>query len=426
MTSERILVMDGDTTQALACVRALGADGHQVMVASEQRASLATWSRYCKGNFRLASQSISAYADLRAWAVKESVGVVLPMTERSALLLDAERAQWEAAGIIIGAGAMEMLVRAFDKGQTIEYARDCGVRTPLTRIPESFEETISAVEEMGFHCVIKPRWSSALNGTTLHPNRVPAYVNGRDGLKQIILARKQGSHWPLVQKIVTGQGKGVSTIFDRGRPLVWFAHERMRDTRPTGSGSNLRRAIPITPRLLEPAERLLSAMNWHGPAMVEFKDDGVAQPCLMEVNGRFWGSLQLAIDAGVNFPVLWLALVRGEKIHPVSKYAEGVYLRWLWGDVKRFAWILRGAPTGYTEQYPTVLEGLRELFGRQPAGTRLETWRAGDRWPAVGELAEGCLEFVQWFRSKSARLLRPNTPIAVEQLQRKLDLGESV
>jgi hypothetical protein len=36
--------------------------------------------------------------------------------------------------------------------------------------------------------------------------------------------------------------------------------------------------------------------------MVEFKDDGVNPPCLMEINGRFWGSLQLAIDAGVDFP----------------------------------------------------------------------------------------------------------------------------
>ena len=39
--------------------------------------------------------------------------------------------------------------------------------------------------------------------------------------------------------------------------------------------------------------------------MVEFKldaRDGVAK--LMEINGRFWGSLQLAVDAGVDFPAI--------------------------------------------------------------------------------------------------------------------------
>ena len=35
-----------------------------------------------------------------------------------------------------------------------------------------------------------------------------------------------------------------------------------------------------------------------------------ASPYLMEVNGRFWGSLQLAIDAGVDFPALLVAARR--------------------------------------------------------------------------------------------------------------------
>ena len=40
--------------------------------------------------------------------------------------------------------------------------------------------------------------------------------------------------------------------------------------------------------------------------MVEFKhDERDGVPKLMEINGRFWGSLQLAIDAGVDFPRCW-------------------------------------------------------------------------------------------------------------------------
>ena len=54
---------------------------------------------------------------------------------------------------------------------------------------------------------------------------------------------------------------------------------------------------------------------------------------LMEINGRFWGSLQLAIDAGVNFPSILVKIAAGEDIAPVMSYKTGTKTRWLWGDI---------------------------------------------------------------------------------------------
>jgi hypothetical protein len=193
---------------------------------------------------------------------------------------------------------------------------------------------------------------------------------------------------------VGGRGKGVFAHCEHGRAVAWFAHERLRDVRPSGSGSSLRRAAPLDPRLLAPAERLLCEMRWHGPAMVEFRDDGAQEPFLMEVNGRFWGSLQLAIDAGVDFPRLWLAILTGQSVGEPPRYRDDVVLRWLWGDVKRFLYIVAGRPAGFPGRYPSIGQGLRELLGPQPAGTRLEAWDAQDRWPALGEWVQGLGELM--------------------------------
>jgi hypothetical protein len=202
-------------------------------------------------------------------------------------------------------------------------------------------------------------------------------------------AHRQGDVWPLIQGFVEGTGKGLFTVCDRGRPLMWFAHERLRDVRPSGSGSSLRRSIPVDPRMLAPAEKLLQSMRWHGPAMVEFRDTGHGAPCLMEVNGRFWGSLELAVRAGADFPRMWTDLLCGGP-HSTPAAAEmGVTVRWLWGDVKRLLYIAAGAPRGYPGSYPTRRHGVVELFGPQPPGTQLECWRADDRWPAVGEWIQG-------------------------------------
>ncbi len=383
------LVLDGQTNQALACVRSLGRAGYDVSVAATRRRPLAAWSRFARGRFLLAGETPEAFAALRRWAATRGVSLVLPLTERSCVLCNLERSAWEAAGITVGSAPAELLGIAFDKARTFELAARSGVAIPPTRVPATLPEARLAAAEIGFPCVVKSRFSNAWDGTRFLPDPGTSYVRTAAELDAAVTLHRQGEHWPLIQGFVPGQGKGVFALFESGRPVAWFAHERLRDVRPSGSGSSLRRSAPLEPRLLEPAERLLAAMAWHGPAMVEFRDDGVHPPSLMEVNGRFWGSLQLAVSAGADFPLWWAAILRGRPVERRTGYATGVTVRWLWGDIKRFLYILAGAPPGYPERYPTVWQGLRELLGRQPAGTRSETWQPDDRWPALGEWAQG-------------------------------------
>ncbi|MGE5290302.1 MAG: ATP-grasp domain-containing protein [Micromonosporaceae bacterium] len=387
--SDRALVLDGQTNQALACVRSLGRAGYDVLVAATRRRPLASWSRFSRGRFPLEGETPEAFAALRRWASARGVTLVLPLTERSCVLCNLERSAWEDAGITVGSAPADLLALAFDKARTFELAQAAGVAIPPTRLPTSAAEARTAAEEVGYPCVVKSRFSNAWDGARFLPDPGTSYVRQPEELDAAVASHRQGGHWPLIQGFVPGQGKGVFALFDSGRPVAWFAHERLRDVRPSGSGSSLRRSAALEPRLLQPAERLLTAMAWHGPAMVEFRDDGVHAPALMEVNGRFWGSLQLAVSAGADFPRWWAAILRGQPVERRTSYATGVTVRWVWGDVKRFLYILAGAPAGYPGRYPTVLQGLRELLGRQPPGTRSEAWQPDDRWPVLGEWVQG-------------------------------------
>ncbi len=425
-TKERILILDGHTNQALACVRSLGNAGYEVLVASHQRLPLSSWSRNCSATFFLEDQSVEAFRAMLEWAKANSVSVVLPLTERSCVLCNAGRSDWEEAGILVGCGPDEMLKTAFDKALTLEHAQTVGVRIPPTRFPQSLDDSLRAVDEIGLPCVIKPRWSNAWDGKEFLPPKSPTYLSSHQRLSEVFAQHQQGEHWPLVQGFVSGQGRGVFALCDQGQVVAWFAHERLRDTRPTGSSSSLRRSIRLEPRLREPAEKLLLALKWHGPAMVEFKDDGINEPCLMEINGRFWGSLQLAIDSGVDFPRLWVSILKGESVTPVVGYTEGLTLRWMWGDIKRLFFIMRGAPAGYPGTFPGVGQGLWELFGPQPAGTIRETWRRSDWWPGVGEVTGALRDLFAWRRhtkSKAAgfavngRNGKPATPLKLSPAQ---------
>jgi predicted ATP-grasp superfamily ATP-dependent carboligase len=92
------------------------------------------------------------------------------------------------------------------------------------------------------------------------------------------------------------------------------------------------------PDLVERAVRLLGAIGWYGLADVEFMEDSrTGKVLLLEVDPRFWASIQLAIACGVDFPYLLCRLARGKRIDEVHTYSVGRRCRWvLPGDLLHF------------------------------------------------------------------------------------------
>jgi hypothetical protein len=78
-----VLILDGQTNQALACARSLGRAGYRVLVASHVRWPLAAWSRYSSRQFHFHDETLEEYARLRGRVAKDCVDWVLPMTERA-------------------------------------------------------------------------------------------------------------------------------------------------------------------------------------------------------------------------------------------------------------------------------------------------------------------------------------------------------
>jgi len=100
----------------------------------------------------------------------------------------------------------------------------------------------------------------------------------------------------------------------------------------------------------------------------------------MEVNGRFWGSLQLAIDAGVDFPELLVRCAAGERVPEYRDYRIGVRSRWFWGDMDHFYLRFRDEPKW---------RAARDLLGSFLRRHRNEVWRWSDPLPFA-------VETLQW------------------------------
>ena len=142
---------------------------------------------------------------------------------------------------------------------------------------------------------------------------------------------------PLIQEYIHGDGYGVEVLFNHGEPRAIFMHRRLREYPITGGASTLRESIN-NEKMKNIALDLMEGLEWHGVAMVEFKlDEKDGEPKLMEVNGRFWGSLPLSIASGVDFPYLLHKMATEGDVESVFEYKAGVKCRWLIpGDILWF------------------------------------------------------------------------------------------
>src|SRR5258706_3994805 len=172
--------------------------------------------------------------------------------------------------------------------------------------------------------------------------------------------------------------------------------------RPTGARSSLRESIAQPEDMVARARRILESVEWHGVAMVEFKRDardGAA--VLMEINGRFWNSLPLAIASGVDFPFLIYRLATEGACPERLDYRVGVRGRWLAGDLRHLAAVLQGRPAGWSGPYPTRWRSLVDFVKPGGGGGHYDDLWLKDPAPFVARLLGGAL------RQLPARAARP-------------------
>lgn len=335
-----ILVTDGNERATLAVVRALGREGIRVTVGSETPKSLAGSSRYCAETICYPSpeeQSANFQAYLMEEMQRGRYRVLLPMTDITMQLAAGIRRSLNGS-VQVALPAEEQVARVQDKGYVLQLARRLGIACPQTFIVDSAESLRSVAEEVRYPVVIKPRFSRWFENGQCRSGNVQ-FANSAEDL----MIKYQDSSAlipnPLIQEKIEGEGRGVFLLVWNGELKAAFCHRRLREKPPWGGVSVLRESVPLDEQLVEKSCALLRSLGWQGPAMVEYKvDRRDAEPKLMEINGRFWGSLQLANDAGMNFPLMHYRLACGENVPAQFNYRPHVKSRWLLGDLDQL-WI---------------------------------------------------------------------------------------
>jgi len=333
-TFSDVFVTDGHWRKTLAAVRALGQNRIRVTVGESTRLAMAAFSRYC--HKRVVYPSPRSTPDkflefTHDLLTKKPFRMLLPMEEDTTCLLSGHHDRFSRL-TYLPIPSKNKLTQVRNKANIIRLAEQLGIPIPQTWHIQDLSQLDGIADTLPYPVVIKPQISSGAVGV--------AYPKNKQELKISYQAIHQQFPYPMIQEFIPreGSGYGASFLFDeKSRLKAGFVHKRLREYPVTGGASTLRVSIRHDD-IYDMARTLLDKIGWFGVAMVEFKvDPRDGLPKLMEINPRFWGSLSLAIHAGVNFPLLLHKMAMGERFDPVEKYRTGIACRWLIpGDLLHF------------------------------------------------------------------------------------------
>lgn len=328
------LVTDCLGRKSLSAVRSLGRAGYTVLAQGEERLTPAFWSRYTSERFVGTEEFEQRLLEWKGAALPPVV--VLPMEE--------ERFTWaytlpkdQTVTLLPPRTSFEA---ACSKWQTYEAAQKLGIPSISTTQILNAEQFQTALAAPGQWC-LKPEKSKGSAGIIYGGEDMQA-IDAASGSK---LWRSFGPYLLQERLPREGAGIGASFLFDpQGRCVAQFVHQRLHEYPVNGGPSTDRISIhgEIALQALKYGRQLLEHWKWQGVAMVEFKiDEHTGQLKLLEVNPRFWGSLELAVRSGVDFPRLYAASALGESLPEIAvesmNYTPGVRVRWtIPGEILRW------------------------------------------------------------------------------------------
>lgn len=381
----RILVLDGNQRASLAAVRSLGAKGLWIAVGESCSPSMAGGSRYCCQSISYADPFTAPrqhFEDILKHINELGISFLLPITEATTYIILAYRDELPEH-VTLPFPKTESVEQLANKNDLFQLALQHDIPVPETVFCKNVDEGLTALASINrFPVVLKPFKSKVLQATSIVSTQVIIVHSAQEAREA--LSRHLFFQFPFtIQSFIEGSGQGVFALFDHGEPVCFFAHRRLREKPPGGGVSVLCESAPVDDQLRSHAEKLLRTAAWHGVAMVEFRVSPSGTGYLMEVNPRFWGSLQLAIDSGIDFP-WWLYLVStGQEVPEAAcKYRR---VRWLLGDLDRLYLVLKASRATYSLR-EKILEVL--YFFKPGLRTRHEVNRWNDLGPFWFELKQ--------------------------------------
>lgn len=302
-----VLVAASHHRAALGVIRSLGRAGYPVTAAFANAPSLSrcesSWSRYIHELVRCPDPG-REFLEFQAWlqqrVERNPDECFLPVNESAVAAAAVVRCRMgEPRRFVIPSD--EHLGFTLSKVAATQKAASLGVPVPrFVCLRRSQSESLHRpAEDLAFPLIVK--WDNYVDEQGAYRQGGNCVARDCEMLDDILAELEPSPCAAMVQEVVPGKGVGSFFLFHGGKLLLRFAHRRLHEVPWSGGVSSLSESSDDA-GVLEAGERLLKGIGYEGVAMVEFRQQPGKPPVFLEINGRLWGSLGLALQAGADFP----------------------------------------------------------------------------------------------------------------------------
>ena len=321
----KILVVGVGPTAFLSIIRSFGRKGFDVHIANDSTADLALYSRYIikAHNISPSSAPVQRKSDIIRIMKEEKFDLVIPVGDQNVIPFHLFRSEYESAGrmYLLDENAFQI---TNSKILTCQLARSLGIPVPRSEIISEACDSPAVLSRFTMPVMLKP--VSSYSVTNLeekrHVNRIDTPEQFEQSMRGMLLHGQV-----IVQEYFEGIGIGLELLAYQGEILISFQHIRIHEE-GKNIGSTYRKSQSVDETFFSAAKKVITALHYTGVAMFEFRYNPDTKTwVIIEINGRFWGSLPLPIACGIDFPYfLYQMLVDGRREFP-QNYRIGLYCR---------------------------------------------------------------------------------------------------
>lgn len=319
-----VLLTDAQQRKTLSAMRSLGMRGIKSDCCEAFGFNLSRFSKYC-ANFYLspnAGENSKDYLEfLLRYTSKHEDSVVFPMDDDTMkIFIDNRKILESKCRFVIP--PKESFYLALKKDLAVKRAQEKSIRCPLSVSSKEDKVVYKAVCEMKFPLIIKPVDSSGSRGMKI--------VKSREDFEEAYDEVNKNQPFPVVQEFLSVSEKiDVCMIYNKQSQLRGcFVQRELRNYPDLIGPSTIQESI-IHEKAKSLAEKFMDGLDWQGVVELEFiVEKGSNDLVFMEVNPRFWASVEMSVQAGVDFPHMYYLIATTGDCAEVTEYKIGKKVKW--------------------------------------------------------------------------------------------------
>ncbi|WCO02487.1 ATP-grasp domain-containing protein [Psychroserpens ponticola] len=314
-----VLIPDGNSTWALSVLNCLSQSSeYEFFVLSDKKRTATRFSKYTSYYKYYKRTTDNDWLNIISKEiVDQTISIIVPIAEDEIRFFITNSDRLPKSVKVIPLPKINDFETAINKHMLSRFLDEAHLPHPKYSYFKSFESYSNELLELQFPVLLKPLHEKGGDGILKFKNqeKLDSYIHKHSDFSDL-----------FIQEFIDGYDIDCSVLCLNGKVLTHTIQK-----------GNLEGHSSFAPQLgfeflkndvlLSVIKQLMQALNWSGVAHIDLRYDVKTKDYkIIEINARFWGSVEGSKFAGINFPDLAIQLAMNNEIEN-TQFNEIEYMR---------------------------------------------------------------------------------------------------